>query len=96
LQLPEDLIVPVQKLKDLPEHETVILTTGHHGEPILGLTRMAKQSHKLIQIKQDDTVLLAATPVAGHETTFSKTIDVIFYETPRRSNVNGFTYFRYY
>src|SRR6478735_9108833 len=50
LQLPEDLIVPVQKLKDLPEHETVILTTGHHGEPILGLTRMAKQSHKFIQI----------------------------------------------
>ncbi|WP_394547859.1 ribonuclease J [Priestia aryabhattai] len=78
LQLPEDLIVPVQKLKDLSEHETVILTTGHHGEPISGLTRMAKQSHKFTQIKQDDTVLLAATPMAGHETTFSKTIDVIF------------------
>ncbi|MCM3065630.1 ribonuclease J [Priestia flexa] len=77
LSIPEDLIVPVQKLRDISEHETVVLTTGHQGEPMAALHRMAKQSHKFIQVKKDDTVLIAATPIPGHEVIFAKVIDII-------------------
>ncbi|WP_210609997.1 ribonuclease J [Priestia flexa] len=77
LSIPEDLIVPVQKLRDISEHETVVLTTGHQGEPMAALHRMAKQSHKFIQVKKDDTVLIAATPIPGHEVIFAKVIDIV-------------------
>lgn len=38
---------------------------------------MAKQSHKLVNVKDGDTVLIAATPIPGHELVFSKTIDLL-------------------
>ncbi|MFC0043612.1 ribonuclease J [Metabacillus iocasae] len=78
LNVPEDTLISVQEINNQKDSELAILTTGHQGEPMAALARMARQAHKLINIKSDDTVLIAATPIAGHETTFSKTIDLVF------------------
>ncbi|TYR82837.1 ribonuclease J [Priestia megaterium] len=77
LYVPEETIIQVQKLRDILDQEVAILTTGHQGEPMAALSRMAKQSHKLVNIKKDDTILIAATPIPGHETIFSKVIDLV-------------------
>ncbi|MFC3882517.1 ribonuclease J [Bacillus songklensis] len=74
----KDMFISPQDIEKYPKHEVAVLTTGSQGEPIAALARMAKQVHKLVNIEEGDTVLIAATPVPGNETSFSKTIDLIF------------------
>ncbi|WP_110112779.1 ribonuclease J [Bacillus sp. CGMCC 1.16541] len=77
LNVPEDTLISVQGINSQSDEKIAILTTGHQGEPMAALSRMARQAHKLVSIKEDDTVLIAATPIPGHETKFSKTIDLV-------------------
>lgn len=74
----ENLIIPVQDIDKYPKNEVAILTTGHQGEPLTVLTRMAKGAHKQIRIEKDDTVIISATPVPGNELHFSKTVDLLY------------------
>jgi ribonuclease J len=52
--------------------------TGSQGEPIDALQQMAKQTHKQVNIQQDDTVFIAASPLKGSELSLSKTVDMLF------------------
>ncbi|MDQ0245741.1 ribonuclease J [Bacillus fengqiuensis] len=74
----KDVFIPVQEVGKYPKNKVAILTTGSQGEPIAALARMAKRAHKLVNVEEGDTVLIAATPVPGNETSFSKTIDLLF------------------
>lgn len=74
----EDLIIPITDIKDYPDDEIVILTTGNQGEPIEVLQKMAKQSHPQVNIQEGDTVLIAASPIKGSEVFIYKTIDMLY------------------
>ncbi|ULT58605.1 ribonuclease J [Neobacillus drentensis] len=78
LEVDEDLIIPVSEIKNYQDREIVVLMTGSQGEPIEALQKMAKQSHKLLNIQQGDTVLIAASPLKGSEVFLFKTIDMLF------------------
>lgn len=78
LTLPDDLIIPTSELKQHPDHKLVILSTGHQGEPITALQKMAKGTHKQVSIKPEDTVILAASPLKGGEVKLFKTIDMLY------------------
>ncbi|WP_299090184.1 ribonuclease J [uncultured Metabacillus sp.] len=78
IEVEEDIIISVNEIDKYPKNEIAILTTSNQGEPLAVLSRMAKQSHKQVNVKHGDTVLVAATPIPGHELVFSKTIDLLF------------------
>ncbi|WP_317851401.1 ribonuclease J [Neobacillus bataviensis] len=78
LEVAEDLIIPIQEIKDYPDREIVVLMTGSQGEPIEALQKMAKQAHKLVNIEPGDTVLIAASPLRGSEVFLFKTVDMLF------------------
>jgi len=78
LEVDEDLIIPVSEIKSYQDREIVVLMTGSQGEPIEALQKMAKQTHKLLNIQQGDTVLIAASPLRGSEVFLFKTIDMLF------------------
>ncbi|MEH7094590.1 ribonuclease J [Neobacillus vireti] len=78
LEVDEDLIIPVSEIKNYQDREIVVLMTGSQGEPIEALQKMAKQSHKLLNIQPGDTVLIAASPLKGSEVFLFKTIDMLF------------------
>jgi ribonuclease J len=78
LQVGEDVIIPVAEISKYSDDQIVVLTTGNQGEPIEALQKMAKQSHRQVNIKKDDTVLLAASPLRGTEVLIFKTIDMLF------------------
>ncbi len=78
LQLPEKLIISINEIHQYEDRELVILTTGGHGEPMGALARMAKQAHKQVNVKEGDTVIVAASPMPGHELLFLKTIDSLY------------------
>lgn len=78
LQAPDDLIIPIAEINLYRDEEIVILTTGAQGEPIEVLQKMAKQTHKQVNIQKGDTVLLAASPLRGSEVLIFKTVDMLF------------------
>jgi ribonuclease J len=78
LHVSEDLIIPIADIKDIPDNEIVILTTGSQGEPIEALQKMAKQAHPQVNIQEGDTVLIAASPLKGSEVFIYKTVDLLY------------------
>ena len=78
LEVAEDVIIPVSEIKEYQDREIVVLMTGSQGEPIEALQKMAKQTHKLLNIQRGDTVLIAASPLRGSEVFLSKTVDMLF------------------
>ncbi|WP_231889986.1 ribonuclease J [Bacillus sp. SJS] len=78
IHVQEDLIIPLQEIEKHPSQKIAILTTGTNGEPLGALNRMARHSHKQLNVSEGDTVMIAATPLPGHELEFSKTIDLLY------------------
>ncbi|NHM29851.1 ribonuclease J [Neobacillus terrae] len=78
LNVAEDLIIPIADISNYPEREIVVLTTGSQGEPIEALQKMAKQTHKQVNIQNGDTVIIAASPLKGSEVFLFKTVDMLF------------------
>lgn len=74
----EDLVIPVSELGKYSEQEIVVITTGNQGEPFLVLQKMAKRTHKYINIQKGDTVFITATPSPGMELFMSKTVDMLY------------------
>jgi len=78
LKIPENVLVDINKTKNIPDKELVIITTGSQGEPMSALARMASSDHKAIQIKKGDMVILSSSPVPGNEKTVSNVVNKLF------------------
>ena len=74
LDLPQDRVLPIEELMSLPAAETMIITTGSQGEPFAALSLMAARRHRWVELNEDDTILISATPIPGNETAVSKVI----------------------
>ncbi|MDQ0214244.1 ribonuclease J [Oikeobacillus pervagus] len=77
LDVNEDSLIHIQDLHKFADDEVVILSTGTQGEPIEVIQKMAKGNHKLVSIKQGDTVILTANPSPGLELLLGKTVNLI-------------------
>ena len=75
LNVPDGLILPIEHLRNYPDEEIVIITTGSQGEPMSALTRMATGEHKKVKIGNHDFVIISATPIPGNEKTVANTIN---------------------
>lgn len=78
LHIPDENMVELEKLEALTPEKIVIITTGSQGEPMSALTRIANSSHRQIDIKRGDTVIIAASPIPGNEKLVSRTVDNLF------------------
>lgn len=77
IEAEDEMFIPVQDVKKYPKRDVAIVTAGSHGEPLAALTRMAKQAHKQLNIEEGDTVVIASTPIPGHELIYSKTVNLL-------------------
>lgn len=75
LKIPANTMVDINKTKNIPDKELVIITTGSQGEPMSALARMANSEHKAIQIKKNDVIILSSTPVPGNEKMVSNVVN---------------------
>ncbi len=78
LKIPANVLVDINKTKNIPDRELVIITTGSQGEPMSALSRMASSDHKAVQIKKGDMVILSSSPVPGNEKTVSNVVNKLF------------------
>lgn len=75
LDIPEGVLIDINRIKSVKDNELVIITTGSQGEPMSALTRMASNDHKSVQIKKGDTVVLSSSPIPGNEKTISNVVN---------------------
>lgn len=78
LQVPEGTIVKIEEVKNLPNNRVTLITTGSQGEPMSALARIASATHKTIEIKKGDTVIISASPIPGNEKFISRVINELF------------------
>lgn len=75
INIPANVLVDLNKTRNIPDKELVVITTGSQGEPMSALARMASSEHKSINIRRGDMVILSSTPVPGNELTVSNVVN---------------------
>ncbi|MDF2644684.1 ribonuclease J [Paenibacillus sp. V4I3] len=78
LHIPDGMLIEPEEVNKLAADRVVILSTGSQGEPMSALTRMARSTHRKIDILPGDTVIIAATPIPGNERYVGRTVDELF------------------
>ena len=89
ISIPDNTLIEIDQLKNYPDEQQVIITTGSQGESMAALSRMAGNMHKKITIGHGDTVIFSSSPIPGNEKAVTKIInellrkgaDVIFQDT---------------
>jgi ribonuclease J len=71
----DSLFQPLHTIRNLPDENVVILTTGSQGETMAAMTRIANKEHPHIKIREGDTVVFSANPIPGNTIAVVNTID---------------------
>ena len=75
LQIPDKTLVDIDQIKNYPDEQVVLITTGSQGESMAALSRMAANIHKKVTIKPNDTIIFSSNPIPGNEKAVSKVIN---------------------
>ncbi|MBN1373130.1 MAG: ribonuclease J [Anaerolineaceae bacterium] len=67
LDIPENLVIPIDQALHLPDEEVAIMCTGSQGEPTSIMGRLSVGSNRLFDLKFGDTVVLSSHPIPGNE-----------------------------
>ncbi|MBQ8625873.1 MAG: ribonuclease J [Agathobacter sp.] len=67
LSLPDNILIEGEMLRNYPDEQTVIITTGSQGESMAALSRMANGTHRKISIKPNDMIVFSSSPIPGNE-----------------------------
>jgi len=75
ITFPDNILIDIEQMRNYPDEQLVLITTGSQGEAMAALSRIAASLHKKISIKPGDTVILSSTPIPGNEKSVSKVIN---------------------
>lgn len=78
LDLPDELVVPLEQALNLPKEQVVIMSTGTQGEPTSIISRLAAGTNRQFDLLPEDTVVLSSHPIPGNEESVYRTINRLF------------------
>jgi ribonuclease J len=78
LNLPDDLLVPIEEALKMKDEDIVLMCTGSQGEPSSIMGRLATGTNRQFDLKQGDTVVLSSHPIPGNEETVYRNINRLF------------------
>ncbi len=80
MNIPENVMVDLDRVNKLPRDHVVIISTGSQGEAMSALYRMAFSEHKQIRVDGEDRIIISASAIPGNENTISRVIDELFHK----------------
>jgi ribonuclease J len=78
LDLPEDLIIPMDQALRMEGSKVVIMATGTQGEPTSIMGRLSTGTNRQFDIHEGDTIVLSSHPIPGNEESVYRTINRLF------------------
>jgi ribonuclease J len=78
LDVPDDLIVPVDEALKMKSSRVVLMCTGTQGEPSSILGRLSTGTNRQFDLRPDDTVVLSSHPIPGNEEMVHRTINRLY------------------
>ena len=78
LKFNRENIVDIEKVDKMDDKEILIMTTGSQGEPMSALTRMAAGEFKSLKIRENDLIILSASPIPGNEKNVYNVINALY------------------
>ena len=67
LRIPDQTLIEIDQVKNYPDEQVVLITTGSQGESMAALSRMAANIHRKVSIMPGDTVIFSSRPIPGNE-----------------------------
>ena len=80
MDIPDNVMMDIDKLNKLPKNKVVIISTGSQGEAMSAHYRMAFSEHKQITVDAGDRVIISASAIPGNENMISRVIDELFHK----------------
>jgi ribonuclease J len=78
LDIPDDLIVPLDQALEMKPSRVVLMCTGTQGEPSSIIGRLSAGSNRQFGVEAGDTVILSSHPIPGNEEMVHRTINRLF------------------
>jgi ribonuclease J len=78
LDIPDDLLIDLDRNNSVQPQHIVIMATGSQGEPTAVLGRLATGQHRSLDVMAGDTIVLSSHTIPGNEETVSRTINRLF------------------
>jgi ribonuclease J len=75
ISIPDNTLIDIEQMKNYPDEQMVLITTGSQGESMAALSRMAASIHRKVTIKPGDTIIFSSNPIPGNEKAVSKVIN---------------------
>jgi ribonuclease J len=75
LKVPDSLFVDVDRSRQIPDDQLVIMATGAQGEPSAVLARLANGQHRSLEVESGDTIVLSSHPIPGNEEMVFRTVN---------------------
>jgi ribonuclease J len=75
IKIPDSSIIPSEDIRSLRLEETVIICTGSQGEPMVVLSRIAKNEHRQVKIVPGDTVVFSSSPIPGNGLSINRVVN---------------------
>ena len=75
IHIPEGTLIDIENLKDYPDEQTVLITTGSQGESMAALSRMASGMHRKVSIGPNDVVVMSSHPIPGNERAVDRVVN---------------------
>ncbi len=75
LNMKPETLIDIENMKNYPDEQIVLITTGSQGESMAALSRMAASIHRKVSIGANDAIVLSSNPIPGNEKAVSKIIN---------------------
>lgn len=96
VDVPDNVIIDLDRLSQYTPEQVVLVTTGSQGEPMSALTRMAYSDHRKITVGTGDFIIISANPIPGNEKSVGNVVDELLkkgcevvYESMYEVHVSG-------
>ena len=78
ITIPSDVVIDIERIKNVADKDLVIISTGSQGEPMSALTRMASGDYNQVQVGSNDTIIISASPIPGNEKSVYQVINNLY------------------
>lgn len=78
LDVPDEALINLNQIDDLPDHRLTLICTGSQGEPTSALVRMGQRRYHSVNIVPGDTIIVSASAIPGNEELINRTHDNLF------------------